>query len=87
MDELPVHEDLIIVPLEIEAALLPDWYDAVVRVAHPLCRRIGVIEKPEGWFVQVQLPRDRVDAFKAGLIEAWDAFVAQRKADGTWEQA
>jgi hypothetical protein len=85
MDELPTDEDLIIVPLTIETALLPDWYDAVVRVAHPLCRRIGVIEKPDGWFVQVQLPRERVDAFKAGLLMAWEDYVAARKAAGTWD--
>ncbi|TNE90433.1 MAG: hypothetical protein EP330_08030 [Deltaproteobacteria bacterium] len=85
MDELPKDEDLIIVPLSIEAALLPDWYDAVVRVAHPLCRRIGVIEKPDEWLVQIQLPKDRVGAFKEGLVAAWEAFVAERKERGDWE--
>ena len=85
MDELPADDDLIIVPLEIEAALLPEWYDAVVRVAHPLCKRIGVIEKPDGWFVQVQLPKENVGDFKEGLLVAWEAFVSARKAAGTWD--
>lgn len=85
MDELPTDSDLIIVPLSVDVGLLPEWYEAIRAVAIPLCTRIGTIEQPERWLVQVQLPRDRVDAFKQGLVEAWEAFVAKRKAEGRWQ--
>ena len=88
-DELPIQSDTppehTVIGLRIEAALLPDWYDAVCLVAQPLCRRMAVIEKPEEWAVQVELPDANLPAFKSQLGEAWEAFVARRKAEGRWD--
>jgi|GEM_PF-4466599 len=81
-DTPPEHS---VIGLSVDAALLPEWYDAICAVAHPLCRRMSVLEKPEEWLMKVELPDEHLDAFRAGLREAWDAFVAQRKAEGRWE--
>jgi len=88
-DQLPTRSDTppdhTVIGLRIDGALLPEWYDAVCDVVHPLCRRMSVLEKPDEWLLKVELPKAKVPDFKEGLGAAWEAFVAQRKAEGRWE--
>ncbi len=90
-DRIPTRSDTppdhTVIGLQIDAALLPEWYDAVCAVVHPLCRRMSVLEKPDEWLLKVELPKANVPAFKAGLGQAWEEFVAQRKAEGRWDPA
>lgn len=65
--------DPVVLTLKIEPALLPDWYDEVQTLAAGFVRRMGVIERPEGWIVQCELEPDRVEPFKQALNEAWEA--------------
>ena len=89
-DALPTESDTppghVVIALRVEAALLPDWYEAIIGVASPLCRRLAVMEKPEEWVLRVELPEHNVPAFKQGLAEAWEGFVARRRAEGNWER-
>ncbi len=52
---------------------------------HPLCRRMSVLEKPDEWLMKIEFPDENLPAFKQGIAEAWDTFVAQRKAEGRWD--
>jgi len=79
-------EDHSVIGMTVDAALLPEWYDAICAVAHPLCRRMSVVEKPEEWLMKVELPNEVLPRFKKELVDAWDSFVAQRKAEGRWEE-
>jgi len=69
-------EDIAKLVLTIELDLLPEWFEAVKRVAASHVRRLGVIEKPDQWVVMCELDRDRVEPFQAALSEAWTAFRA-----------
>lgn len=89
-DAIPVQsdtpEDHSVIGMTVDAALLPEWYDAICQVAHPLCRRMSVVEKPEEWLMKVELPNEVLLQFKRELVEAWEAFVVQRKSEGRWEE-
>ncbi|MCO4773764.1 MAG: hypothetical protein KDA24_27275 [Deltaproteobacteria bacterium] len=89
-DQLPVQSDTppdhTVIGLRIDGSLLPEWYDAICTVVHPLCRRMSVLEKPDEWLLKVELPDENLPAFKQGLVTAWDEFVAKRKAEGRWEE-
>jgi hypothetical protein len=81
-DTPPDHQ---VVALTIEPALLPDWYDEVSKVAAQFCRRMMTVENPEGWFVRIEVHKDKVAEFASTLTERWEAFVAERKAAGNWD--
>ena len=60
--------------LRIPSELLPDWFEEVQRVAAAHARRMGVVEKPEEWLVQVELTPENTESFQADLQAAWSAF-------------
>jgi len=76
--------DHLVIGLEVDVALLPEWFDAIKELATEFSRRMAVMEHPEVWKLKIELPKDRADAFREQLIEAWEAFVAQRRAEGRW---
>ena len=78
--------DSVVIALRIEPELLPEWFETVKDIAGRLCRRMAVIEDPAAWRVQVELPREHVDPFRSQLSEAWQGFVAERKAQGRWSE-
>lgn len=63
--------DHVVIGLRIDAALIPDWFDEVRRIAVGRVRRMAVVEKPDVWVVQCELHRDNVEAFKDALAVAW----------------
>ncbi len=77
--------ELAVVSLSIDAALLPAWFEEVERVAARHCRRMQVIERDDSHLVRIEVPALAKPNLEAELMEAWDAFVAARKAEGTWE--
>jgi hypothetical protein len=77
---------LTIVRLTIERELLPEWFDAVQAVAARHARRMAVIDQPDQYVVQVELPVADKDAFADGLQAAWTTFVDQRRAEGRWQE-
>ena len=79
--------ELTVVNLSVDTALLPEWFEAIERVAARHCRRMQVIERPEAHLVRIELPILAKPTLEAELMEAWDGFVAQRKAEGRWEEA
>ena len=74
-----------VIGLVVDGRLLPEWYDAICGVAHPLCRRMSVLEKPNEWLMKIEFPDENLPAFRQGIAEAWDAFVVQRKVEGRWD--
>jgi hypothetical protein len=76
--------ELTVVALSVEVALLPEWFEAIERVAARHCRRMQVIEKPDEHLVQIELPVLARPALERELMEAWQVFVAERKAAGNW---
>jgi len=78
--------DHTVLALTIESALLPDWYEAVTEVAARHCRRMMTVEKPEQYFVRVELHQEKVKAFSDDLTSRWDRFVQARKASGDWSE-
>lgn len=77
--------ELTVVSLSVEAALLPEWFQAIERVAAKHCRRMQVIEKPDEHLVHIELPLLAKPNLERDLMEAWEAFVAERKAAGRWD--
>ena len=77
-------EDHFVIALEVEVALLPEWYEAIEKLAAEFSRRMAVMEHPETWRIRIELPKDRGDAFREQLQEAWDGFVATRREEGRW---
>lgn len=80
-DTPPNH---VVIGMTVEVALLPEWFDAIREIAGRYVRRMLVVEKPDEWIIKVELHEERVDAFRQALSERWEAFVAERKAAGTW---
>lgn len=78
-------EDHMVIALELEVALLPEWFDAIKALAGEFARRMSVMEHPEVWKVKIELPKGRADDFRDRLGEAWHGFVTQRKEEGRWE--
>ena len=68
------EDELVRMALRIPGELLPDWFDEVQRVAAAHVRRMGVVEKPDEWLVQVELDPERAEAFHTALQAAWAAF-------------
>lgn len=79
--------DHTIVALTIEPELLPEWFEAVKDIAARLCRRMAVVEDPRAWLVRIELPKERVGELNQALSSAWEDFVAERKAQGRWEES
>lgn len=77
--------ELTVVSLSVDVALLPEWFQAIEGVAARHCRRMQVIEKPDEHIVQIELPVLARPTLERELMEAWEGFVAQRKAEGRWE--
>ena len=75
-----------VIALQIDANLLPEWFDAIKRLAVRHARRMAVLEKPEQWTVRLELPKASIAAFKEDLGTEWGAFVAERKAQGRWSE-
>jgi hypothetical protein len=73
-DDDKTPPDHTVIGLRIEAALLPSWFAEVERIAARMVRRMVVIEKPDEWIVQCELPKSQVDAFQEALQDAWDRF-------------
>ena len=87
--ELPTESDTPddheVVAITIEPGLLPDWFEAVRTVSAAHARRLAVIQKPDGWIVKVELPKSAKAKWGEELTQAWEAFVAGRRAAGTWD--
>jgi hypothetical protein len=83
-DASDTPEDHEVIGLEIDVALLPEWYEAVRDLAGGFCRRMAVMEHPEVWRVRIELPKARADEFRAALGDAWAGFVADRRSRGLW---
>lgn len=77
--------ELTVVSLSVEASLLPEWFEAIERVAARHCRRMQVIERPDAHLVRIELPKLARPTLEQELMVAWEAFVEQRKAEGRWE--
>lgn len=77
--------ELTVVALSVEVSLLPEWFQAIERVAARHCRRMQVIEKPDEHIVHIELPLFAKPALERDLMEAWEGFVAERKAAGRWD--
>ncbi|MCA9570341.1 MAG: hypothetical protein KC656_21000 [Myxococcales bacterium] len=77
--------ELTVVSLSVDVALLPEWFDAIERVAARHCRRMQRIERPDAHLVHIEVPVLARPAMEQELMEAWDTFVEQRKAEGRWE--
>ena len=82
--ETDTPEDHLVIALEVEVALLPEWFEAIKALAGEFARRMSVMEHPETWRVRIELPRDSAPIFQERLGEAWQAFVEKRKAEGRW---
>lgn len=67
-------EPLTVLRLTIEAALLPDWFEALKPVVARFARRMAVIEKPDEYVVQVELAVAKKEAFTQALQVAWTEF-------------
>lgn len=76
--------DHVVLGIEIEIDLTPEWWEAILAVAPDHVRRMSTLEKPEQWYVRVELHKDNVEAFSADLAMAWEAFVEERKKQGRW---
>ncbi len=87
MSNTDTPTDHTVIALTIEAELLPEWFESVKDIAARLCRRMAVVERPEAWLVQIELPKERVGELSEALASAWGEFVAERKAQGRWEES
>ena len=78
-EDTPITSDTpeghVVLGLRIEAALLPEWFEAVRDVASRHVRRMAVVEKPDEWFVRAEIAEDKMPAFQEELAAAWDAFM------------
>jgi len=77
-------DDHLVIGLEIEVALLPEWFDAIRELAGEFARRMTVMEHPEAWRLKIEIPRARADEFRARLTSSWAEFVEERRAQGRW---
>ena len=77
--------DHTVLAITIEPQLLPEWFEALRDVVTDHARRMAVIEKPDSWICRIEIQKDRVPGFSDALGEAWQVFVAERKAQGNWE--
>ncbi len=82
--ESDTPEDHLVLALEVDVALLPEWFDAIKDLAAEFARRMAVMEHPETWRIRLELPKDRVADFHGRLGQAWEVFVAQRRQEGRW---
>ncbi len=79
-DALPTRSDTppdhVVIGLRLDPDTLPGWYDRIMEIAPDWVRRIAVIEHPEGWYLKVEVHRDRADGFREALSAAWAAWNA-----------
>jgi hypothetical protein len=78
--------DHTVMGLRVDVALLPEWFDAIKDLVGQHGRRMMVIEKPDEWVVQIEIHNEKKPVFSDALTTAWADFVAQRKAEGRWEE-
>jgi hypothetical protein len=76
--------DHFVIGLEVEVALLPEWFDAIKAIAADFARRMAVQEHPEVWRIRIEMPKAQKDAFNARLQADWDVFIGERRQQGRW---
>jgi hypothetical protein len=80
------ESELTVISLSVDVSLLPEWFEAIEKVAAKYCRRMQVIEKPDEHLVHIELPVLAKPNLNRDLMEAWEVFVASRKAEGRWDE-
>ncbi len=78
LDEIPVESDTPpdhkVLGFELPADTLPEWWHRFMDVAPQWATRMSVLEKPELWYVRVELHQDHVEDLVAALGEAWGIY-------------